>query len=434
MANSAAVPTHRSTARIVIGLLTTWPIAFTVFNAGEKPVDIILCDTLLLMFLVVPLRLNASRPDVKSLLNDGVFARVLAALMMTYCVSLALVVFGSTQEMGRVLASIKFAKPFLFIFLGRQLAFAYGLIPLFRAIATGGSIVVFLMFVSTVTAPNFPNVLWGRTIFEWSVYGYPNSAMTFFAALVPLLLAAADLAIKPWHVNWFRGSAAIAGLLTVASMSRSSTAVLFLGTAVYLTLTKRIRTPIMIGIVSLIIGIGGLVVDKQFFSGRIVDRLTEMIEARVHRTVSTNDPLSGRGEIWDHALELIADRPVFGYAFEPFSNYSEGHGTPHQQYLEILYKTGSVGLVLFATLMLVIVFDLWKRLGQKELLGRRRYVIMAVLACVLAVLVGNLTQPNLTYSLTGNGLFLFVGLTSIAAAEAAAGRRIPAPAKPARHR
>src|SRR5690606_34697220 len=65
----------------------------------------------------------------------------------------------------------------------------------------------------------------------------------------------------------------------------------------------------------------------------------ERFTARISRTMDSSDPFSGRTDIWEQTIQLWSERPLWGYAFEPFSNYSE-YDTAHQQYLEILFKAG----------------------------------------------------------------------------------------------
>ena len=52
-------------------------------------------------------------------------------------------------------------------------------------------VIVGITMCFTVTAPEFPYMgEWGKYIWEWELSGYPNSPMSFYAVLVPVLLAA----------------------------------------------------------------------------------------------------------------------------------------------------------------------------------------------------------------------------------------------------
>ena len=96
------------------------------------------------------------------------------------------------------------------------------------------------------------------------------------------------------------------------------------------------------------------------------------------------------------------------------SNRSRGvyvvdYDTPHQQYLEVLFKCGAVGLSLYTILLLTCLL-LTRRLLRMTARGSpARFPLHAVTSMLVGVMVGNLTQPNLTYSLTGNMIFLLFG-------------------------
>ncbi|MBX3436200.1 MAG: O-antigen ligase family protein [Planctomycetaceae bacterium] len=156
-------------------------------------------------------------------------------------------------------------------------------------------------------------------------------------------------------------------------------------------------------------------------------------------------PLSGRSTIWGETWDLFADRPLFGYGFEPYSERAT-FDTPHQQYLEVLYKCGLVGMALYAcVLSLAFVglvrqwrasiplhgpgggrwFDRLSLVSDETNFGRVPIEPVAsvgqvntclpyapaLLALFCGVMIGNFSQSNLTYSLTGNCLFLLIGLT-----------------------
>jgi O-antigen ligase len=140
-----------------------------------------------------------------------------------------------------------------------------------------------------------------------------------------------------------------------------------------------------------------------------VAHLTDLVQRRVEQTLEGGDPLSGRGNIWEETLALCAERPLLGYSFEAYSRYSF-YDTPHQQYLEVLYKTGGLGLTLYGVMLIAMGLGLWHLARHAPRRSEVDFMIRGVLATLAAALLGNLSQPNLTYSVTGNCLFLMVGL------------------------
>ena len=141
----------------------------------------------------------------------------------------------------------------------------------------------------------------------------------------------------------------------------------------------------------------------------VVAVLTQRVQDRVNRSTESEDPSSGRFDIWEFALELSAEKPIFGYMFESFSRYTGDVDTPHQQYLEVLYKCGGLGLLFYGS----VLGSCWMVTNRLLRLATFRspawYRLHAMVAMLGAVLLGNLTQPNLTYSLTGNMVFLMFG-------------------------
>jgi O-antigen ligase len=91
-----------------------------------------------------------------------------------------------------------------------------------------------------------------------------------------------------------------------------------------------------------------------------------------------------------------------------FSNFGT-HGTPHNQYLEVWFKTGLVGLLWYLSIIVLGAARVWKsRTFLSEDLCPKSLYVMLVL-----VLVSNFAQPNLSYSPTGNLVFLIFGVFAI---------------------
>lgn len=97
--------------------------------------------------------------------------------------------------------------------------------------------------------------------------------------------------------------------------------------------------------------------------------------------------------LWRH----IRERPLFGFGFGTIApDYPYGHIYSYElAYLDILYKTGFVGLLLFLSFPLRLVFDAIRiRFGWSQpASGTSRYEAAAVVALVLGVLVVGITNP-----------------------------------------
>src|SRR5690606_9877147 len=74
------------------------------------------------------------------------------------------------------------------------------------------------------------------------------------------------------------------------------------------------------------------------------------------------------------------------------------------------HKTGVIGAGLYLWVLGSGVAGLWHMARHAERHSPAWYVVWAAQAGLLGTLVGNLSQPNLTYSLTGNTLYLILGV------------------------
>ena len=398
----------------VLSGIVVWPIHSTIATVGDKPIDMMLSD---LLFLILPIAYPfiRSQPTKAQCAAAKVPIRwysvtpTLAFLCIVYMTAEAAIGLGVSGETVRVFSAFKLAKPVGFVLLGLLLGSWSDPLEFIDILSRSFAVIVGLTFFFTVTDPSFPLGEWGKYIFQFELSGYPNSPMSFYAVLVPLLIAAADTTrVRSIRlVGW--GLAAAATLIILGSMSRSSTLALFFGTVIYLATTGRQAFLVGCFIVVTVFSIVGFGIFSALQETQVVEVLTERIQDRVDRSTEQDDPSSGRFEIWQFALELCAEKPIFGFLFESFSRYAGDVDTPHQQYLEILYKCGGLGLLIYSSI-LISCLTITRRLLRLTVPGSPNWHrLHAMFAMMIAVMIGNLTQPNLTYSLTGNMVFLLFG-------------------------
>lgn len=387
----------------------TYPLAIGMGNAQGKSIELVYSDLFLIIALSWGVLSNPSRVTIGG--GSSLLLRLSAASVILFGLLVAGVSCISDGDTLRVISAIKFLKPIMFVFAGIAIACQREPIDVMRAISLSLVCLVTLLGISTILEPSFPYGRWGQRMFfsEAPIYGFPNMSQSFFAATGPLILALGDSENKKSLYLVSRIAFACVALLVIGSMSRSSSIVLGITLIIYLTCTGRTAlAAILVGCALGLVAIGtaaaNLLPDNY-----IVLALQEKIEARVDRTFDGGDAFSGRPEIWRSAAELIFERPIFGYGFESFSNHAT-HDTPHQQYLEMLYKFGGVGFLLYIVLISIGL----KRCIQLQSESPRRsdkfYFLGAFIAFSCGVLIGNMTQPNLTYSLTGNFMFFGLGL------------------------
>lgn len=393
----------------LVAVAAVYPVAFRLTETGGKPVDVVLSDALFFLIVLTPPRRMLAIPtgvDLRLLAT----IRVAATICIGYSLALSLVGYATSAELSRIASAVKFVKPLSFVLLGTYLAMIFPPIQLIRRMGLAFAAIALATMGTGLTNPAFPQCGWGHFLFAWETYGYPNTPMTFYGVMVPLLLAAGDTERRRSVRILLRIAACVAVLLVVASMSRSSIIATTLAVALYLSATGRGHIPIAAIVAGIVLAIAGVGLMKVETDIEAVSFLQRTLERRLERTVDGEDPLSGRGGIWILTLELAADKPLFGYAFESFSRYSRIYDTPHQQYLEIQFKTGLIGSAAYLWVLGSGLFGLWHLIGKTHPRSPARYHLWAVLAMLTGTLIGNLSQPNLSYSLTGNALFLILGL------------------------
>ena len=69
--------------------------------------------------------------------------------------------------------------------------------------------------------------------------------------------------------------------------------------------------------------------------------------------------LTYRTAVWDMAVKNIKEYPVAGHGYKDFV-FTQNIITTHNEFLEILYKTGFIGLVIFLVIIAIVVFMLFK--------------------------------------------------------------------------
>ena len=393
----------------LVAIAAMYPIALRLAETGGKPVDAVLSDALFLLVLLTPPRRMLAIPQGVDLRRLATI-RVSATICICYCLALSLVGWAGSAELSRIISAVKFVKPLTFVLLGTYLAMIFPPLLLLRRMGIVFAIFVLATLGTALTNPHFPRCAWGQFLFSWETYGYPNAPMTFYGVMVPLLIATADTERRRTLRLVIRGATLVAILLVVASLSRSSTISMVVAIAFYLFATGRGQIPIFAAVAAAVFGMAGVGLMKMETDIEAINFLQSAVDRRLSQTVDGDDPLSGRGDIWVLALELSADKPVFGYAFESFSRYSRYFDTPHQQYLEVLFKTGMIGSVLYLWMLLSGIAGLWHLFRHAVPHSPATYLLSALLATLIGTMVGCMSQPNFSYSLLGNTLFLMLGL------------------------
>ena len=117
----------------------------------------------------------------------------------------------------------------------------------------------------------------------------------------------------------------------------------------------------------------------------------------------------GRKELWDKALRYFKEEPLFGIGFDTF-RHKEGMIT-HSMVLKIMAEQGLVGMAIFVSFTVVILYQSFKLFRHSQTkLGRG--IGLGFLTCEVVHLAGSLTgDQSLYYNLMGI-YWVFLGIVA----------------------
>lgn len=367
------------------------PLSITLLEVSGKPVDISSSD---LMSVLIPF----------SLIYVGLrnkLTLLLPAFLIFFYLSLAMI--HSILEGGQlsnVISSLRFSKQFLMIAAGGAFFVIYKQNKSNVFVCVFCVISVVILF-SDIVWGGFPRGCgyegrWGGCFLGLDVYGFPNSSASYLAIGFLVILFLHSIKLVSVKVTIF--AFVIIAILSLLSLSRASWVTLFLGGIGFLIF---LRNPFLIFAYLSLFFITACMI---FFN---MDAIIDMpiFEGMVNKVAyysSGNEMTSGRTHIWFDTLVLWSDQPLFGYGFDYFSKYVVGFDTPHQQYLELLYKSGFFGTVIYLLLCCYTVFLLSVFLKYKANFNEGNIPLRLLAIVAFPVAVNGLFQPILSYSTVAN--------------------------------
>lgn len=129
---------------------------------------------------------------------------------------------------------------------------------------------------------------------------------------------------------------------------------------------------------------------------------------------------TGRAYIWEKSLEMIKEKPIFGYGLDTFvynfnqndpfknSNLAEGYGVivdkPHNMYINLAVGSGIVSIFSFLAILLFVLIDLMKQKHCKNTINSR--IKLSISFGTLAFLIQFLFND----SVVGTAIFFWINL------------------------
>lgn len=376
------------------------PISLSAGSFGSKPIDITLADVWLLIFAFIFL--------VKAALahsSDKVASKT--ALAISFIPIFYFLIIGIIGDLtngaplSNIISAARFVKQFVFVIIGWQIFRIYKQ-TIIRPFLVTCILMQFTLVASDLIWGNFPlgcgiESRWGGCFLQAEVYGFPNSSASFQVFMTGLMVAAAF--VLPSFKKLLIPIAALGAMLAIFSLSRA--AWIYMGWIimwVWIVLLNGRQKILSIALATPpIIMLTGYIAnsDMSFIIGII---------SKIERTTG-DDPSSGRFSIWTDAANLISTQPIFGYKFDYFSDYVVDFDTPHNQYLEIAFKSGMTGLLIYS----LIIAMLWRSISNKKLninLKVQQFLKWGVLT---GLLLNGIFQPIFSYFMVANLIMMLIG-------------------------
>ncbi|MCX8105247.1 MAG: O-antigen ligase family protein [Ignavibacterium album] len=201
------------------------------------------------------------------------------------------------------------------------------------------------------------------------------------------------------HIFWaFVYSILFLGLLT--SLGRANIAITFLFFLIAIVLR---RIPLKQIIILLVIGLLGFGIYSLRPSQAIGERVENITQ------------LSDRDIIWQGAKEILFEHPVFGFGPRTFQQAfplkekfaDKGIGGWHNDFLQIYFESGIVGLISFLILLYVIIKTSINQIRNKKTDAELKSLSASVLASVIALIFSALVAGFIT-SVVLSIVFIFL--------------------------
>mgnify|MGYP005991008085 CR=1 FL=1 len=378
---------------LLVALVYMLPINLNIGSFSGKPIDLAISN----IILVVSIFLFFGSHRLSKLAFTGL---VLPFFFISIGLISALLRGG---DLAVVFSALSFTIPVFHIGAGYVIGRS-SMNFSFLNISFALSLVILAIFLSDIAYGSFPRGCGiegrlGGCLGQFEVYGFPNSSMNFLAICSPML---ALPFIRRSKVSWrILALFAFIALSVMVPLSLSRSALLVF------SLSLGFIVMIIFGIFALFAYLSIAILLIASFQWVISLHLFSGIAARMRVALEADNLSNGRTEIWKDAISIWLESPLLGKAFVPFSEYSM-FGTAHQQYLEILYKTGLLGFTFYFGYLLIVA-RLANRLIRSDIKRSTndQQVFFAFGTCIF---VSNLFQPSISYQPMGNFMFFALGV------------------------
>ena len=387
---------------MAIVLLLLLPVAINVGSLSGKPIYITPSDFLLFVTLVHAALINPYKNNKLNAINSG-FSRVISlrvsffALIIVYFIIIGLVGSIIDSSLVNVVSAIKFVKPIMFVFCGLYWSKIITVNSLYTKKVICSFLIIVSLLIGDVLFGNFPYPRLGGKLLDFDVYGFPNSSAVFYSVYFCIFVYYSNYTTNYVLKYLLNFSLVMMALMVIGTLSRAGM-INICFVLLFLIFFKQAGTFRMglffIGAISCSI-LYLVKLDPDVFIG---------LNNKLSKFSGDNDLSNGRFDIWISVLDSIGSSYLFGRLFEPFSNYHSGHDTAHNQYLEVLFKSGSLGFLLYFSFFIYVSCKILKRNGTGGVKPDLYFI-----ALLFSLSLTNVVQPNFSYSITGAYVFFMSG-------------------------
>ena len=376
------------------------------YGSMSKPMNLVLSDITGVFMVILLAILSANKTTLWALISRQrvVIGAVVACSL--YFLGIAFYTSRAAHEIVPLLSSLQYIKTFVWLIAGLLAARFLDCNEMKQSILwCAGITLMVLLFSDIFFSASFPRPRWGSTMFGFDILGFPNMAATFYAMCGLSILYLARHNVGTGLLFFY------AFLLVVMTVSRSSMISMMVGVVAISLFRRNYAFPAFLIITFLAI----LLAARYGHFGGLA-----FLKEKAGR-MEGGDLVAGRFGIWIAAWEGVKASPMFGHGFQPFSDmhvqsYADIiFSTPHQQYLELLYKSGAIGLALYGFILYAMLYPIirYKGLTKDGIAGKD--LQSTVLAWAVTLMVGNCSQPNFTYPCTVHLFFFLTAFMSVKA-------------------
>jgi O-antigen ligase len=235
----------------------------------------------------------------------------------------------------------------------------YDLKPFLNAFEFFLFFLVLVNFLTIVIYPNglYPSISDGfRTMSNWFL-GYKNNHILFI--MPSILISLINSYLKSNHMRLKDYLLIIISILTLV-LNKSSTGIVGIALIIFMiAITSLVKDGKLLNIVSYFIAY-----IISFFS-IVIFRIQNVFYYLIVEVLHKDITFTGRTYIWDYVMEFIKEKPLFGYGIEDSiyrlnkTAYWRSYHA-HDQILEVIYKTGFIGLFFYFEIIINSIIELFK--------------------------------------------------------------------------